>query len=77
MRKLLVTFLIVGSASAACATESSLKLSDMTGATAKADPERGLTQVEEVVRPESLRYDSPAYKRHKEFLKFIDRHYNR
>ncbi len=66
-----VALVFVGSISA-CASESKV-----SGSTLKIDESsREVAQagVEEVERPESLKYDSPAYKKHKEYLKFIDRH---
>lgn len=73
MTKLLTVLMILGSVSVACASESKMKLEGI-GEVASA---RDVSQVEEVERPESLKYDTPEYKRHKEYLKFIDRHYSR
>jgi len=56
----------------ACASESKI-----SGSSFKIEDSREIARaegVEEVERPESLRYDSPAYKKHKEYLKYIDRH---
>lgn len=69
MVKILTVLLIMGSVSVACATESSIKI-DTTSMNA---PVRDVSGVEAVERPESLKYDSPAYKKHKEYVKFIDR----
>jgi hypothetical protein len=72
MTKLLAAFLIVGSFSLAHADESKMKIEMPTGGET-----RQVAQAEDVVRPESLKYDSAEYKKHKEYLKFIDRHYNK
>ncbi len=66
-----IALVFTGSVSA-CASESKI-----SGSTLKIDESsREVAQagVVEVERPESLKYDSPAYKKHKEYLKFIDRH---
>lgn len=70
MKTFIAALIFVGSVTA-CASESKLKIDDSSREVAQADREKGVQPVE---RPESLKSDSPAYRKHKEYLKFIDRH---
>lgn len=70
MKHLLVALIALSTVSTACASESKLKLDESSREVAQSDE----GQIVEVERPESLKGDSPTYKKHKEFLKYIDRH---
>ena len=74
MKKLLASIIVLGAVSQACATESKLKLESSSESSRREVAKAG---VQEVERPESLKSDSPAYKKHKQYNKFIDRHYNK
>lgn len=75
MKKVLASLIIIGAVSTACASESKLKLDVSEAETSKREVAKA--GVQEVARPESLKGDSPAYKKHKQYNKFIDRHYNK
>lgn len=71
MKKIIVALVFMSSVTA-CASESKI-----SGSILKVEDSREIARaegVQEVERPESLKYDSPAYKKHKEYLKYIDRH---
>ncbi len=71
MKKIIVALVFMGSVTA-CASESKV-----SGSNLRIEDSREIARaedVQEVERPESLKYDSPAYKKHKEYLKYIDRH---
>lgn len=70
--KLLGAALVFMGSVTVCASESKI-----SGSSVKIEDSREIARaegVQEVERPESLKYDSPAYKKHKEYLKYIDRH---
>jgi hypothetical protein len=73
MKKTLAVLFITGSLSVACASESKIKIE----ASSTEQSAREVSGVQEVERPASLQYDSPEYKKHKEYLKFMDRHYDK
>lgn len=78
MKKFIASFIVLGAVSTACASSSTYKHEGSRQvAKAEAEPRESDGKVQKVERPESLKGDSPAYKRHKDFNKRIDRHYNR
>lgn len=78
MTKFIASFIVLGAVSTACASSSNYKMEGSRQvAKAETDSRESDSKVQKVERPESLKGDSPAYKRHQEFNKKIDRHYNR
>lgn len=78
MKKLIASLLMMAAFSTACASESKMKLDVASDATEKPAVDRDVAQVENgvvpVERPESLKYDSKDYKKHKEYLRYIETH---
>ncbi len=78
MNKFLASFLVLAAVSTACASSSTYKVEGSREvAKAEVDTRSSDSRVQKVERPESLKGDSPAYKRHQNFNKHIDRHYNK
>lgn len=75
MKKLFASLIVIGAVSTACASESKVKLGSVESE--ESSRREVAAGVQPVDRPASLKGDSPAYKRHKEFNKHIDRHYNK
>jgi hypothetical protein len=73
MTKILTALLMMSSISVAHAEETKMKLQSVSGG----ESTRQVAQVEDVARPESLKYDSMAYKKHKEYLRYLDHHMNK
>jgi hypothetical protein len=67
MIKLIASLILMASFSTACASESKLKIDVTSREVAQAD-------VVPVERPESLKYDSQDYKKHKEYIRYLDVH---
>ncbi len=74
MFKFFAALIVMGAVSVACASESKLSIEIPKN---PEEDKRGVAQVQEVERPESLKYESEAAKDHREYQNFINRHYNR
>jgi hypothetical protein len=79
MKKLIASLLMMAAFSTACAsTESKMKL-DVASDTTESSSNREVAQAGDhnivpVERPESLKYDSQDYKKHKEYIRYLDTH---
>lgn len=79
MKTLIASLIFMATLSTACASESKMKLDVTSDTTEQSVPDREVAQanldkVVPVERPESLKYDSQDYKKHKEYIRYLDTH---